>query len=118
MCSGAGYLFIRIFRGFRKNFFEKLPIHPILRPAIGGLFIGVIAILFPEAIGEGVGIIQGIIDGQYPDHWALACVFLLTLAILKMFTTSVTIQSGGSGGVLIPSLFIGAMLGGIFRRSF
>ncbi|MDX1386803.1 MAG: chloride channel protein, partial [bacterium] len=62
----------------------------------------------------GIGVIQGIIFAQYPKPWAWAALFLMTLAVLKMIATSLTLQSGGSGGVLIPSLFIGARLGGFF----
>lgn len=113
-CSGASYVFIRFFRGLRENFFERLKIPVVFKPAIGGLMIGILALIFPEVIGEGVGVIQRIILGDYPNYWLWGALFLLLIAVLKMLATSFTIQSGGSGGVLIPSLFIGAMLGGFF----
>jgi len=113
-CSLAGYFFIWVFRQSREKFFLKIPINKILRPAIGGLFIGIIGLLMPKAIGEGHGVLQGVIDGNYPQYWLTAALFLLALALLKMLATSITIQSGGSGGVLIPTLFIGAMLGGFY----
>lgn len=113
-CSGASFVFIWLFRAVRTDVFDKLKIPSYFKPALGGLLIGVIALIFPEAVGEGIGYIQGIISGHYPDQWFWAALFLITLAVLKMIATSLTLQSGGSGGVLIPSLFIGAMLGGFF----
>jgi chloride channel protein, CIC family len=113
-CSFAGYLFVRLFKATRENFFLKLPLPKILLPAVGGLFIGIIGLIFPPAIGQGLSVIQGVIDGNYPQYWVTGSLLLLFLAITKMLATSLTIQSGGSGGALIPSLFIGAMLGGFF----
>lgn len=113
-CSGAGFIFIRIFRGMKEKVFQRLKVNKIFLPAIGGLMVGLIGIFLPHAIGEGMGVIQGLIDGNYPDNWMLAFIFFLALAFLKMLATSSTLQSGGSGGVLIPSLFIGALLGGAF----
>lgn len=113
-CSGASFLFIWFFRNIRSKFFRKLKIPSFLKPALGGLMVGVVALLVPQAVGEGVDVIQKFIYAQYPANWLGAALFLLGLALMKMFTTSLTIQSGGSGGVLIPSLFIGAMLGGFF----
>jgi len=113
-CSFAGYSFIRLFKAVREKFFLKIPMPKIFLPAIGGLFIGIIALVFPPAIGEGLSVIQGVINGNVPQYWLSGAALLLLLAILKMFATSLTIQSGGSGGALVPSLFIGAMLGGFF----
>lgn len=113
-CSGAGFVFIRLFRSFGEKFFDKFRVHPILKPVLGGLMIGVIGLFFPHAIGEGLGVIQAVVDGRYPQAWYLGALFLFGLAILKMLTTSITIKSGASGGALVPSLFIGAMLGGFF----
>lgn len=113
-CSYAGYIFVQLFKITREKIFLKLPFPKIILPAIGGLFIGIIGLLFPPAIGQGLSVIQGVIDGNYPQYWLTGSLFLLLLAAVKMLATSLTIQSGGSGGALIPSLFIGAMLGGFF----
>ncbi len=113
-CSVAGFVFIRVFRGFGTHIFEKIKIHPILKTVIGGLMIGAIGLFFPHAIGEGLGVIQAVVDGRYPQVWYLGALFLLGLAVLKMITTSITVKSGASGGALVPTLFIGAMLGGFF----
>ncbi|MBF0121058.1 MAG: chloride channel protein [Desulfobacterales bacterium] len=113
----AGNYYISIFN-YLRIFFEKLPVHPIIRPAIGGAFVGTIGLFFPQVIGTGLGFFQEIFNGNLPVQsnlslysiYSTACLFLL-LAILKMIATSFTITSGGSGGIFAPSLFIGGMIG-------
>lgn len=51
------------------------------------------------------------VENALNAHFGLA--MLLILLALKLFMTSITIASGGSGGVFAPGLFMGAMLGGI-----
>ena len=108
LCAFVGYMYIKVFYGVRDRLFNKIPVNNRLKPAIGGLMLGVIAVFFPQVIGGGYGWIQMALDGN------LAISLMLALIIAKMFATSFTISSGGSGGVFAPSLFIGAMLGGVF----
>ncbi len=86
--------------------FTNLPEY--VKPAIGGLLVGIITIFFPEIYG---------FDDQ-AIHSALlertAVWTLLLLTILKMVATSFSLGSGGSGGLFIPSLFIGATFGAFF----
>ena len=89
-----------------RDLFRALPVHPALKPAIGGLLTGLIALALPQIIGGGYGWIQRAIDGR------LGLGLLLALAVAKMVAMSFTVASGGSGGVFAPSLYIGAMLGG------
>ena len=89
-----------------RDVFRVLPVHAALKPAIGGLGMGLVALAFPQVIGGGYGWIQRAIDG----HLALG--ILLTLAVAKIVAMSLTVASGGSGGVFAPSLFVGGMLGG------
>ncbi|MEP7344069.1 MAG: chloride channel protein [Gemmatimonadaceae bacterium] len=89
-----------------RDFFRRLPLSPYLRPALGGLIAGLIAVAVPKVIGGGYGWIQQAIDGQ------LALLTLAILIVAKMVAMSATVGSGGSGGVFAPTLFIGAMLGG------
>jgi chloride channel protein, CIC family len=112
LCSGIGYLFVKIFHTMKDHFFEKLPLKKPLIPAFGGLLVGCVGFFHPEAIGEGFGFIQLALDGNLESHWIAACRIFALMALLKIFTTSFTIQSGGSGGIFGPSLFIGGMLGG------
>ena len=89
-----------------RDLFRALPVHDALKPAIGGLLTGVIALAVPQIVGGGYGWIQNAMDGR------LTLGVLLALAVAKMVSMSFSIASGGSGGIFAPSLFVGAMLGG------
>ncbi len=91
-----------------RDGFHALRIPPWLKPALGGLLVGLIALRLPQVLGGGYGWIQMTINGQ------LALKLLLVLLLAKMLALSFTVSSGGSGGVFAPSLFVGAMLGGSF----
>jgi chloride channel protein, CIC family len=95
-----------------EDFFEKTKIPQWIRPAFGGIVIGIIALAYPHIMGVGYDTIEELFNGK------LTLGIMFFLVILKIFTTSVTIGSGGSGGVFAPSLFIGAMLGGAFGTIF
>ena len=89
-----------------EDLFDKLTLPGYLKPAIGGLLIGVIAIRFPEVFGVGYEAINEALTGDL--GWKL----LIALVVVKIVAVSLTIGSGGSGGIFAPSLFIGAMVGG------
>lgn len=91
-----------------RDGFHAIPVPAWLKPALGGLVVGLIALRLPEVLGGGYGWIQQAINGQ------LALSLLLILLLAKMLALSFTVSSGGSGGVFAPSLFVGAMLGGSF----
>jgi CIC family chloride channel protein len=86
--------------------FHKLRIPRHFKPAIGGLCTGVIGFFWPETLSFGYGFVQQAfnLEATVP--------FLLILAIGKIFTTSFSIGSGGSGGVFGPSIVIGGAMGG------
>ncbi len=96
-------LFYRI-----RDAFHALPIPPWLKPGVGGLLVGLMALKLPQLLAGGYGWIQQAINGQ------IAIEVLLVLLFAKMIALTLTVSSGGSGGVFAPSLFVGAMLGGIF----
>ena len=104
-------LFVRVFYGTR-DLFKRLPVPPYLKPALGGLLTGLIAMRFSGALGEGSFHLQRIVDGD------VALVGLAALFVAKIITTSCSIGSGGSGGVFGPSLFVGAALGGLFGAAY
>jgi chloride channel protein, CIC family len=79
-----------------------------LRPAVGGVLLGLLLLALPEMYGVGYPILQAGVVGHYVA-W-----FLLVLLVGKIAATSLTIGIGGSGGVFAPSLFMGAMLGTAF----
>jgi CIC family chloride channel protein len=93
-----------IFYGIR-DFFRSLKILNHVKPAIGGLLLGALALVVPEAISTGYGWIQKAMTGNYVG-WSL-----ILLALVKILAMSLTISSGGSGGVFGPNVYIGGMLG-------
>lgn len=112
VCSAMGYVYVRFLHGSRRQIFQRLPVNRYLVPPIGGLMVGAIGYFRPEVLGQGLGYVQQLIDGEPVGGVTATVGGLFGLALLKIATTSFTISSGGSGGVFAPSLFIGAMLGG------
>jgi CIC family chloride channel protein len=88
--------------------FEALKLPEYLKPALGGLLIGLLFIKWPYVFGVGYGSINLALKNNMP------VLLLLTLVFIKILATSITLGSGGSGGIFAPSLFIGAMTGGFF----
>ena len=106
VCVPLGIFYVRVFYGMRDWLFHPLKIPPHFKPVLGGLGVALIGLFYPQVYGDGWGWIQLAILGK------LGIGLMLTLAVLKIFATSFTISSGGSGGVFGPTLFIGGMLGG------
>ena len=79
-----------------------------LRPAAGGLVLGVLLVALPQMYGVGYPVLEAAIRGHF------AVTFLLVLLVGKIAATSLTIGIGGSGGVFAPSLFMGATLGSAY----
>lgn len=103
-------LFVRLFNAvgeLRDRF--KLP--SLAYPVVGGLIIGLVGYVRPQVIGVGQETVKAIISGEHAEWSPL---FLFSLILLKMILTAVTLKGGGSGGVFIPSLFVGAALGAIY----
>lgn len=90
-----------------RDLFRALPLPAALRPALGGLGMGLLALAVPQVIGGGYGWMQAAIDGR------LALGTLAVLTVAKPLALSLSVGSGGSGGVFAPSLFAGGMLGGL-----
>jgi CIC family chloride channel protein len=107
IAGGVGFLFTKCLYG-ADDLFEKTRIPQWVRPASGGLLVGVTALVYPHIMGVGYDTIRVLFDGR------LVLGIMLLLVVLKILATSVTIGSGGSGGIFAPSLFVGAMLGGAF----
>jgi len=87
--------------------FKKLPIHWMWWPAIGGVFVGLGGMIFPQALGVGYDTIQSLLQGDVPKA-VIAGVLLVKSAIWI-----ISLGSGTSGGVLAPLLMMGAALGGV-----
>lgn len=89
-----------------RDFFRWMPVPVWTKPAIGALGVGLLAMKLPQVLGGGYGWIQLAINGD------IALKLLVVLIFAKIVAFSLTVSSGGSGGVFAPSLYAGAMLGG------
>jgi chloride channel protein, CIC family len=90
-----------------EDLFRKLPIHWMWWPAIGGLFVGIGGLIFPQALGVGYDTIARLLQGNVP------LALFAGVLIVKSLIWMISLGSGTSGGVLAPLLMMGAALGGI-----
>ncbi|MFC5742076.1 chloride channel protein [Dyella tabacisoli] len=86
--------------------FEKLPIHWMWWPALGGVVVGVVGYFMPLTLGVGYGNIAAVIAGQ------VSLGGMIALCLAKLLSWSVALGSGTSGGTLAPLFTIGGALGG------
>lgn len=91
-----------------RDRFAALTMHPQLKPLVGALALGVLAIGFPQIMGDGYHYLEEVLSGQ-GVLWVM-----VALVFLKIVATALTLGSGGAGGVFAPALFIGAVIGGAF----
>lgn len=90
-----------------EDAFQRLPIHWMWWPAIGGLVVGLGGLLFPQALGVGYETIGSLLQGD------LTRATLAGILIVKLLIWAVSLGSGTSGGVLAPLLMLGGALGGV-----
>jgi len=105
-CAVIGVIFIKTFYFFEDKF-ENLKLPSFVKPALGGLLLGIMGIFIKEVMGVGYDTIDDILYSKAPF------ILIFILIFLKMVATSLTLGSGGSGGLFVPSLFIGAAAGGV-----
>ncbi|MFQ5575163.1 MAG: chloride channel protein, partial [Terriglobia bacterium] len=91
-----------------EQLFEDWSAPNLVKPALGGLAVGLIGVFFPMVFGAGYNATEMALHGKVLPLLALG------LVAAKILATSITLGSGGSGGVFAPSLFTGAMLGTAF----
>ena len=97
-----------------EDLFDEIPIPEYLKPVIGGLIIGAMGIFAPRSINSdpaffGVGY-EAITNALINN---LPLLMLSLYFVAKLVATLLTLGSGGSGGIFAPSLFMGAMIGGV-----
>ena len=90
-----------------EDSFQKLRIHWMWWPAIGGLAIGLGGLVFPQALGVGYDTIGSLLQGGVTTK------VILGVLLVKWFIWAVSLGSGTSGGVLAPLLMMGGALGGL-----
>src|SRR5690606_12824131 len=116
-----------------EGVFSRLRFPQPLKPALGGTLLGLLGVSYillfrgafaankpfggyelPAFYSDGYGAIRQLLsEGFYASHGPLLLLALLgSLVFLKVLATAFTLSSGGSGGVIAPSLFVGATAGG------
>lgn len=105
--SFFAWLFIKVLYK-SEDLFNKVRLPDYVKPVMGGLFVGIIGFYFPQIFGVGYEVIEAAAKGE------LLLWLVITLVFLKIVATSLTLGSGGSGGIFAPSLYIGALLGEAF----
>jgi CIC family chloride channel protein len=89
-----------------RDLFRRWSVPPHVKPAVGAFLTGVLAMAFPQVLSTGYGWVQMSLTGGYIAHT------LLLVVAAKILAISLTVGSGGAGGIFGPTVFIGAMLGG------
>jgi CIC family chloride channel protein len=144
ICGLAGLTLTRLMH-VAETRFRRLSIPKPLLPAVGGALLGLTGVLYillfghlllhkskpfdfsayppPAFFGDGYGVMQQLLVGSFPGYQTFdgkILTLLLFLCLIKILATCLTLGSGGSGGVIAPSLFIGATAGaslGILLRA-
>ncbi len=95
---------------FLEDLFDNWKFPEPLKPAVGGVLLGVVGFLVPHSFGTGFTTIADTLRGN------VMLTSLLVLFVAKLLATSFTLGSGASGGVFAPALFMGAVLGGAYGQ--
>jgi CIC family chloride channel protein len=134
ICGGVGVALIKLM--YRtEELFRRLPMPRALKPAAGGAMLGVLGVSYvvifgrlmldrikpidyypmPAFMGDGYMVLQQLFDPAFYEQWAPGKLALLLgfLVAAKVVGTCLTLGSGGSGGVIAPSLFLGATSGAL-----
>lgn len=96
--------FIRFFY-LVQDLFDKLTFPRYLKPALGGLLVGIIGLFFPQVLGD-VYEHMGHVFSNSPIWY-----MVLALVLMKMLATSICLGSGGAGGLFAPIMFMGVLIG-------
>ncbi len=112
LCGAIGLLYARGFYGI-THVFHRIHLPNWLKPGIGGLLVGLIGLVIPQALGMGYGWVQ---VSMGPGLLSLPLWVILLLPFAKILTTGLSIGSGGSGGIFGPGMVIGGMVGAVVWR--
>lgn len=106
----ASVAFTRSFVG-SENVFNRLRLPPLLRPAFGGLIVGLLALAVPQVLGRGYETIGLLLQGG-----AAPTGMLLVWLAAKLLASGASFGSWGAGGIFAPVLFIGSAVGAAFGQ--
>jgi CIC family chloride channel protein len=112
LSAALGLAFIKVFEGF-GSLRNRIKINPLAYPIVGGLMVGSMGLWIPRILGVGYETIHEMAIGGISSF---PLTFLFLLALLKVLATSITLNCGGSGGLFIPSIYVGATLGAIYSK--
>lgn len=112
LCGLIGRLYSHGFYGI-TNIFHHIHVPNWVKPGIGGLIVGCMGLVLPQAIGMGYGWVQ---VSMGSGLLALPLWVLLLLPFAKILATGLTVGSGGSGGIFGPGMVIGGMVGAVVWR--
>ena len=136
LCAFGAWFFTMVLEG-GEDIFGKMKLHPILKPVLGALLLGLLGLggmwafsampgsellghehdTIPAFFGNGYSVIKHLVN---PETYVAGNVVwgavgvLAILMVAKVFATTFTLASGGSGGIFAPGLFTGASIGGVF----
>ena len=113
LCGAVGLLYATVFYGTTELFHHRMSLPRWAKPAIGGLLVGLLGLVIPGVISTGYGWLQ---LGMSDQLLTIPLWMLLLLPFAKILATSLSIGSGGSGGIFGPGLVIGGMVGAAFWR--
>ncbi|MDH5491274.1 MAG: chloride channel protein [Myxococcales bacterium] len=117
--SFFGAVYVKLRHGFRDHVLAALTTPAWIRPALGGLLLGILAFFIPRVLGTGYGLVQEALDHA---DWIVGSgsgyAMLFGIALAKMLAVSLTVSSGGSGGDIGPGFVIGGLVGAAFGLLF
>lgn len=121
LCGFLSVYMIRSTLGM-ESFLNKRK-NPYTKAIAGGIALGILIFIFPPLYGEGYGITNKLMAGDYKsllnnslffayqDSTLFLLGFTAVMILVKVFAASITVGSGGNGGIFGPSLFTGSLLG-------
>ncbi len=104
----VGYLYARIFYATGR-LTARLPGGAVVKPTVGGLLVGLLGLALPQVLGSGYGWVQ--LATAKDSLTAIPLWIVLILPLAKIVATSLSIGTGGSGGIFGPGIVIGAFVG-------
>ncbi len=115
ICGAFGVLYAKTFYG-TTDIFHRIHLPNWSKPMIGGLLVGLLGLAVPQAIGTGYGWLQ---EGMNPTQlMSIPLWILLLVPFAKIVATSLSIGSGGSGGIFGPGMVVGGFIGAAFWQVF
>lgn len=111
--AAVGYLYARVFYG-TVALTRRLPGNKVIKPAIGGLLVGLLALPIPQILSSGYGWVQ--LASAEDTLAAIPLWIVLILPFAKILATSLSIGTGGSGGIFGPGMVIGGFVGAAIWR--